>query len=337
MNSSRVENTSSLSIVQNSQNSQSSLKTGDTVFVRVLSSESNSRYIVSFAGQRVSVESKKPLEIGSFFRAQVSTANNTVLLTPVQIQVLTDSSQISFFQQLGLPVNDISLRLVQFFQSIGAKIDTDLSHKILLFSKKFKGKEKEVAEIALYLNEKGIEINEENVLSLLHVLTGNTDFFNQDKPDVNKDERSEKEVKFLDKIYTEKVRMTDAPYGILTICNQVVTSVNHWVILPLIYKVSSLEGVGCIRFLLDTKKNTTIKVCVSVDFDGERYNFVLYSDSGDLHFYVSSSKKSDYRKLEEQLKTILQEKVSNVFYDENLMNSGFFTEDIPIQQIKVDV
>ena len=161
MNSSRVENTSSLSIVQNSQNSQSSLKTGDTVFVRVLSSESNSRYIVSFAGQRVSVESKKPLEIGSFFRAQVSTANNTVLLTPVQIQVLTDSSQISFFQQLGLPVNDISLRLVQFFQSIGAKIDTDLSHKILLFSKKFKGKEKEVAEIALYLNEKGLEINEE--------------------------------------------------------------------------------------------------------------------------------------------------------------------------------
>ncbi len=60
-----------------------------------------------------------------------------------------------------MPVNDISLRLVQFFQSIGAKIDTDLSHKILLFSKKFKGKEKEVAEIALYLNEKGLEINEE--------------------------------------------------------------------------------------------------------------------------------------------------------------------------------
>ena len=129
MNSSRIGTTSSLSIVQNSQNSKSSLKTGDTVFVRVLSAESHNRYIVSFAGQRVSVESKNPLEIGSFFRGQISTINNKILLTPVQVQTVTDISQTSFFQQLGLPANDISLRIVQFFQSFGAKIDTDLSDR----------------------------------------------------------------------------------------------------------------------------------------------------------------------------------------------------------------
>jgi hypothetical protein len=337
MNSSRIGTTSSLSIVQNSQNSKSSLKTGDTVFVRVLSAESHNRYIVSFAGQRVSVESKNPLEIGSFFRGQISTVNNKILLTPVQVQTVTDISQTSFFQQLGLPANDISLRIVQFFQSFGAKIDTDLSYKVLLFSKKFKGKEKEAAEIALYLHEKGMEINEENVLSFLYMLTGSKEYFDQNKPDSHTDEKSEKELGFLDKIYTEKVSLEDVTYGILTICNQIVTSANHWVILPLVYKLSNLEGAGCIRFLLDTKKNTTIKVCIFIDFDVVRYNFLLYCDSGDLHFCVNSSKKLDYIKLEEQLKTILNGKVSNLFYDENLVNSGFFTDDILIQQIKVDV
>ncbi|HAO30620.1 MAG TPA: hypothetical protein DCQ43_04635, partial [Treponema sp.] len=65
--------TPSVQIIQtqniSSQLQETALKTGDSVFVRVLQNKGNGSYLVSFAGNRFEVQSERSLEVGQSFPA----------------------------------------------------------------------------------------------------------------------------------------------------------------------------------------------------------------------------------------------------------------------------
>ncbi|HZK19927.1 MAG TPA: hypothetical protein VFC68_04290, partial [Treponemataceae bacterium] len=147
------------------------LKPGDSVFVRVLSSLGGQKYSVSFAGNRFSVTSHTNLTPGESFRAQVQFQSGTLLLVPEFSQNATSMGQTisiqNYLATLGLSNDMFSEQLIQLFVGMGIKFNNKRAQRIRTLSAHFPGREKEAAEIALILFEKGIEPDIDTVMQLL--------------------------------------------------------------------------------------------------------------------------------------------------------------------------
>ncbi|WP_314743986.1 hypothetical protein [Treponema lecithinolyticum] len=168
------------------------LHEGDTVFVRVLSQQGKNRYAVSFAGQRFNVFSQRALPNGASFSAAVKIKDGSILLV-LQNRTHTISNGANavkhvsfmeadvsgrlnaFFEQALLPSDDISLRLLQFFQENGLRFNGRQAQKARAAALRFAGREKEAAEAALFLLEKGVQPDEQTLGELLDVLYGSSE------------------------------------------------------------------------------------------------------------------------------------------------------------------
>ena len=169
----------SISVVSPAEAGPGSITEGSSVFVRVLAAEDGGRYTVSFAGRRFSVLSRQALGIGSAFRADVKVEKGQVLLVPRRLLPFSaafpergsagDAEGVrrfsslhevggeklsAFLEQLGLPFDDVSFRSVQFFQENGIRFDGRLALKARAIAKRFKGREEDAAEIALFCCKK---------------------------------------------------------------------------------------------------------------------------------------------------------------------------------------
>lgn len=168
------------------------LHEGDTVFVRVLSQQGKNRYAVSFAGQRFNVFSQRALPNGASFSAAVKIKDGSILLVPqnrthtisnganavkhVPFMDADVSGRLNaFFEQALLPSDDISLRLLQFFQENGLRFNGRQAQKARAAALRFAGREKEAAEAALFLLEKGVQPDEQTLGELLDVLYGSSE------------------------------------------------------------------------------------------------------------------------------------------------------------------
>lgn len=168
------------------------LHEGDTVFVRVLSQQGKNRYAVSFAGQRFNVFSQRALPNGASFSAAVKIKDDSILLVPqnrthtisnganavkhVPFMEADVSGRLNaFFEQALLPSDDISLRLLQFFQENGLRFNGRQAQKARAAALRFAGREKEAAEAALFLLEKGVQPDEQTLGELLDVLYGSSE------------------------------------------------------------------------------------------------------------------------------------------------------------------
>lgn len=168
------------------------LHEGDTVFVRVLSQQGKNRYAVSFAGQRFNVFSQRALPNGASFSAAVKIKDGSILLVPqnrthtisnganavkhVSFMEADVSGRLNaFFEQALLPSDDISLRLLQFFQENGLRFNGRQAQKARAAALRFAGREKEAAEAALFLLEKGVQPDEQTLGELLDVLYGSSE------------------------------------------------------------------------------------------------------------------------------------------------------------------
>lgn len=173
------------------------LHEGDTVFVRVLSQQGKNRYAVSFAGQRFNVFSQRALASGASFSAAVKIKDGSILLVPQNRAYLLSSETnavkhvsfmeadvsgrlSAFFEQALLPADDISLRLLQFFQENGLRFNVRQAQKARTAALRFAGKESEAGEAALFLLEKGIEPDEQTLGELLDVLYGSSEHGGRD-------------------------------------------------------------------------------------------------------------------------------------------------------------
>src|SRR5574344_1627608 len=151
------------------------LRGGSSVFVRVISENGGGRYTVSFAGNRVDVQSQKKLVAGQTFTATVQMgADGKILLVPSNDAASSESPAVlpgealsSFLAAQGLATDASMVKIMQFLQQTGVKTDVTLMQKAQKIASRFPGNEKRAAEVAILLLEKGIEPDEALVKKLL--------------------------------------------------------------------------------------------------------------------------------------------------------------------------
>ena len=161
-------------VSQTPQSSQTgarpALQTGSVVTVRVLRQTGAGQYVVSVAGQQVSVRSQVSLQAGAVFSATVSVRGGQVFFSLVgapgepkpfvsqfsafPLQSGCESPLTSLLASLGLPATAESFRLLQFAESMGMKIDTRQLRRAVAAAKTAGGGE-ERTQVALALDEKG--------------------------------------------------------------------------------------------------------------------------------------------------------------------------------------
>ena len=161
-------------VSQTPQSSQAgarpALQAGSVVTVRVLRQTGAGQYVVSVAGQQISVRSQVPLQAGAVFSATVSVRDGQVFFSLVgapggskplvsqfsvfPLQTGSESPLVSLLASLGLPATAESFRLLQFAESMGMKIDARQLRRAVAAAKTAGGGE-ETAQFALALDEKG--------------------------------------------------------------------------------------------------------------------------------------------------------------------------------------
>ena len=197
------------------------LQNGSQVLVRIIADKGGGKYEGSVAGARVIITSKQPLAAGTSFTASISSKNGQILLTPnpvetniaqqtFELSVIQNEQLASLLQNLGLNADDLSYHLMQQLKQLGMKMDSALLSKIYNLSVKFKGKEKRAAELISILAKKGIDFSEDELLSLMQELDGETD-------DSESNDKSQKsEYKLLNKINSIKNTWQMLPYEIVS-------------------------------------------------------------------------------------------------------------------------
>lgn len=174
----------------------SKLHEGSLVSVRVLAKNPDGRFIISFAGHKVLASSQKQLEIGSVFKAQLFVKDGNLelvlenalqkngfsiknLTADVQgglFAPLSDSELSSFFTNIGLVPDLLTLKIFQQLQQLGARLDFKLLAKIRAMAMKFPGRETLVAESALLFEKKGIEVSENLIETILDEIDGHSEY-----------------------------------------------------------------------------------------------------------------------------------------------------------------
>ena len=156
------------------------LQAGSVVTVRVLRQTGAGQYVVSVAGQQISVRSQVSLQAGAVFSATISVRDGQVFFSRVGVQgepqpfvsqfsafplqTGTESPLTSLLASLGLPATAESFRLLQFAESMGMKIDARQLRRALAAAKTAGGGE-ESAQLALSLDEKGVGAEAVRLLS----------------------------------------------------------------------------------------------------------------------------------------------------------------------------
>lgn len=288
----------SVSLVSAGKAQPGSIKEGTEVFVRVLGRESSGRYTVSFAGQRFSVVSQRVLDSGSSFRAVVRVAQGQVLLVPLTGEKLFAKKEagvthfssfasdktgaLSFLlHELGLPADNLSFRLVSFFQESGIQFNRQAALRARSLAKRFPGREEAAAEAALLLTQKGIRPDEASVAEILAMWYGGyTGEKNKDSGEEKRFEQSahrkEDSPSLIESLYIDAGRCLSLPSGLLSFLNQYKTGDKHWVFLPFDYNFGDLRLNGVIRILFALGQKRTEKVVISAFSAVKNYLFVVY-------------------------------------------------------------
>ena len=335
--------------IPRSETGSAPLKNGDSVFVRVLSQNANGSYTVSLLGNRVNVESQRPLMQGESFHAKLTfSKDGQIFLSPeaplteseatkagagVSAPGLLpdgrpDSTLASILLSQGLVPDAASVRLLQFFQQTGMRIDTNLLQRARLIALRFPGKEKKASEIAALLLSKGITPTDEAIKELLSLLDSESGTFSQNESQQNNQQNNQSENQnekkkeedssqnklslFVKKLFPKGIQ--GGSEGLLTMLNQIKGSSSHWFFLPYTCNNGGVESSGIIRLLLNMDTKVTEKVEINYKNSSLEAFFVLYyseSKVKEVRFWtLPPLLTSDVQREEERLGELLRSGMS---------------------------
>lgn len=344
------------------------LKEGSSVFVRILKQSSPNTYIGSFAGGRFLIESKNPLKAGSTFMAKVSFNNGKLNLTQVDsssdkkldVSVKNFSGltgEVSdLLLSLGLPPDGISKTLLQAAIFSGAKINSDKLNKARNAALRFKGKEKEAAEAALILMDKGLELDDKKISAIINFFSEEKDgrkLFNQ------KEEYKFSEIeKSLKEFFASLTGQTENPefenkkndFGFLTVFNHLLSrdfssdknkneeSRYSWIVFPFEMEfkkgLETRKGSGVFRVIYDLLEKNAKKVTVNLNLYGKNWFFVVdlnIEGISKIGFSVEPlDKKDDMKNFEKKLKKFFDDDSIKIEYDENIFGFGTGDTVLPV-------
>lgn len=164
-----------------------SVAVGSTVFVKVMDQQAPGIYKLAIGNNFFLAKSHTPLEKGTVLRVKIQDGGNQILLIPERSTETKEFVKLSensfskdklplhiqdFLQKVGLPADEISGRLFSLLQQLHLRPDEKKLSKAYKLASKFAGREKEAAETALFLLDKGIEATEEHIMFFLHILSG---------------------------------------------------------------------------------------------------------------------------------------------------------------------
>jgi hypothetical protein len=368
------------------------LREGSSVSVHVLSQTGPQSYIVSFAGGRFSVTSQTSLEKGSSFTAVISFRDGNIVLTPLnnghklsaelpvvqnlstQINsdgLIADPQLAAYFMSLGLSPDPVTLALFNEMKQLGMKLDPAMLCRARRTAEKFSGKEKEAAEAALILEQKGLPSGEDAVGQILDGTGNNEDrkAGNQDCPGGKRHEEHKKSIQavdtadssllneitaevkqFFEGIFTGTIPGAESPRGLLTLFNHrgfknAKEPGGSWIQIP--FEVSlaggASKGNGILRCFFDNERKKSEKFAVKIDFYVKSYFFVLYYLNGvcsKIRFSINPYDEIyDDPDLKHQFDTLLQ----NIFHDDTPVEtewadsdtlSGFCADPEPVSFVR---
>jgi hypothetical protein len=223
---------------------------GQTVFVRVLRALPGNTYLVSLGGSRFLAESRLAFSPGDSFTGTIHLRGNKVALAALETSAQGNSPQ--GFESLGLPADGLSLALLRFLQRYGFRFDQEKAGKGRRLAKLFPGREEEALEASLYMLEKGID-PDQRILSSFLALHGDSESA-PENPGQGKSSGNENPAEeSLLSLYGPESGAGGEP-GILTLCNQIVSSERHWITLPF---EAGLRVKGVIRLLVNLGQKHT--------------------------------------------------------------------------------
>ncbi len=296
-----LSNPGATKVQESLQTQEMRLSDGDRIFVRVLDKEGYSqgmnRYTVFAGGVRFSVGSRDSIHIGDNFHALVHIGKDGGVELERLAAALNVESNVEFNETLtrsdflnnllfsmGLPRDDISLRVLLFMFQSGIRLDSSLVSRARTIGLRFPGREKIASEAAAILIENGIEPSDEKIREILSLVLsdyGNPGSDGRQKKGGNQlgDENSgQKDEKSEDGNFLRRIYKTHEPdkAGLLTYLNQVAKDRKHWIFLPYEWDSPSGAADGMIRLLLDLDSRRTEKIQINCKINSTKFFFVIY-------------------------------------------------------------
>ncbi len=367
--------TSALASIQlsSSQAHTSLLQDNSRVFIRVLEKRFGNEYVVSLLGNKFTVVSQRPLIEGSAFRATVTIKEGKVFLSPDSLYHQNSIQKFSatgadslvklqgFLQNLGLPQDSLSLRMVQYFQSSGLTFNMKLASKARSIGLKFPGKEHEAAEVSLFLEQKGISSSVDTVLEVLSLLYADDQHEKGSKKKKSSENANETEDDTLEidsrlhrgvvhdedsndiieRLFEDSVSVLQRQQGLLGFLNQLYVNPLHWIILP--FELGSSVS-GSMRLLLDFEKKTTEKVLIFAFVGGKKIDFMVEFKNAEMDanstryvVHVSCDSKLEQRHISSILNSCLPQGIDcEVQFTYLHANSALFSQGDSISVVEVE-
>ena len=260
-------------------NSQVPLVEGQTIKVSVLKNNGDGTCLVSFCGGKFNIKTEKQLASGDTFAADVSFVDGKVQLTPSK-EMLFSSSFLRFMESNDLVPDGMTVKLLQFMEQSGFKVDKKIILRSRSVALNFIGKEKIAAEIACMLLEKGIEPTEERVRQLIFHTENPEEQDSQgssageDGENAGDGENQDDEG-FIEGIYSVPPVKKSGLLGFLNHLRSGETQ-RHWVVLPYRWDCGKTEAHGLIRILMNPELKKTEKIQINCEMPCKKYFFVLY-------------------------------------------------------------
>lgn len=324
-----------VSVIQGqiSQNTSASiLRNGAIVSGRVISKDGNNTYLVSIAGQKICVKSEVNLLPGSVFNARVTVTRNLLQLSLVKenppsqtfVQKILPHTDVTpqiadFLSSIGLEPSQESLRIFQFMQQIGMKINISSAKKALSASKDKSGVNQEKAQIRLLLDEKGI-VNDESAVEEIrdggHNQSGEESRQKNNREQRNAQSENVVQIKETIKKFFEEVdeAALERKAGILAAFNTITSSgkmtkpLRQWLVFP--FEWDFENSFGNIKLLFDSDLKKLEKVIIDLKNEEKRTIFVLGYDNEKISSlrFSSSQEFSDYqiKLMSEKLSSMLE-------------------------------
>ena len=278
------------------------LSQGDSVFVRVTADKGQGKYEAMLSGAKITLNSKRPLQVGSSFPAKVNINNgkleiiislNKENLLQTALTSLPNKEIAGLLSASGIPQNNLSLNLIKQMYQLELKMDSFSLKKFYNLALKFKGKEKSALQLLMILYKKKMEVGEDELMELLSYLDGS---FEAESDRDGNGQNGDKEVfELLKRNNSIKQGWLFYPFELIN------------------YKSRELYGKGCIKIFLNSAEKIE-KLNFNCNYRGKEYYFYInYKNSRmeKVNFYIDNE-ASSVSELEKKISSLFTKAGKNV-------------------------
>jgi len=213
---------------------------------------------------------------------------------------ILSSAAAAYLKKLGLPPDELAASLLANLRELGLHFALSRMRQIYALSKRFTGREKRAAEIALALEQKGLPVDEQTVLALMADGQGHAHSGQQNHPqkksqnDEQEDDSAddwkgavfEREAQcafkeFFAGLLRETANAKDVKYGVTALFNhrpadrRKTDFTKTWIRLPFAFSYTrdgaDGSGSGCVNILIKPDSKSLEKLSVTFSIEERRY------------------------------------------------------------------